>query len=156
MKLLQLSGGKVSRVNNDVYRWASQKRWTAQRRKHTWHAARYEGKKYVYLHRLILHATVGEEIDHRDGDGLNNLRRNLRKVTHAENQRAFRTPWKTKTSRYRGVCWHRIGRKWMARLRFMDKEYYFGLFASEIAAAQARDKAARRIYGAVAQLNFPV
>lgn len=66
---------------------------------HRWHALRVAGSKTIYartkikrktvfLHRLVMGAQKGDEIDHIDGDGLNNRRSNLRFVTHTENLKA--------------------------------------------------------------------
>jgi len=151
MKLLPLSAGKTTSVDNDVFEWASRLRWTAQKRKHGFHAARYDGKKYVYLHRLIMLAPDGMEVNHIDGNGLNNLRSNLELVTHAGNAQAYITKRQDTTSRFRGVCWHRVGKKWMARLG----KKYLGLFEDEERAALAFDAAARQEWGSHAQLNFP-
>lgn len=45
------------------------------------------GKKMVYLHRLIMNAGPGTEINHIDGNGLNNTKANLEFVTHSQNIR---------------------------------------------------------------------
>jgi AP2-like factor (euAP2 lineage) len=86
---------------------------------------------------------------------LNNLRENLELTTHTGNQRAYRTPRTQKTSRFRGVFLHRKAQKWQAGITVDNKSVYLGLFLSEEAAARARDAAALRYFGAIAQLNFP-
>lgn len=154
MRILQLSGGKTALVDDDVFAWASKKCWTAQKRKHTWHAARYEGKKYVYLHRLITGAGPGVEVDHRDGNGLNNLRSNLRKTTHAGNQHGFITLRKGKSSRFRGVSRCKAG-GFFARIVVAMKQVYLGYFLDEVEAARVRDAAALKHFGPGAWLNFP-
>jgi hypothetical protein len=103
------------------------------------------------MHRFVMDAPCGVEVDHRDGDGLNNTRANLRLCTHAED---CRNQGKTRgKSRFKGVYWHRRGRKWCV---FVGKGNYIGLFKTEIEAALAYDAEARLRFGPFAALNFPV
>ena len=91
MKTMRLTQGKSTLVDDDVYEWASKRRWHAiKSNSGLWYAARravHDGKETrEYLHRAIA-GVPGLEVDHRDGDGLNNQRANLRAVTHQQNQR---------------------------------------------------------------------
>jgi hypothetical protein len=79
----------------------------------------------VLLHREIMDAPAELEVDHKDGDRLNNLRSNLRLVTHAQNQQN-RNPHERNTSGYRGVYW-RAG-KWQAYGSLEGKSYYLGRY----------------------------
>lgn len=64
---------------------------------------RLPGRKRLYLHRLIAKAKHGEEVDHIDGNGLNNRRRNLRKCSHAENHQNHQRARRDSSTGVRGV-----------------------------------------------------
>lgn len=114
-----------------------------------------DGKRTtIWMHRLIMGAQPGQKIDHRDGNGLNNQRSNLRFATAAENMQNRRKQQKAATSKYKGVYWFRPGGKWIARIYFNRKNIHLGLFENEMEAAQAYDTKARELYGDFAHLNF--
>lgn len=109
------------------------------------------GPTRVYLHKLI---TGFQRTDHRNGDGLDNRRINLRSCTHAENIRNSRRRSDV-DKKYRGAFWHGVARKWMTQIRFNNRIIYGGLFEREEDAAQAYDDLAKKYHGAFARLNFP-
>ena len=106
------------------------------------------------MHRFIINAPTGREVDHLNGDGLDNRRDNIRLCNSAQNKCAFRRKRAGSTSKYRGVYWHAQKQKWRVRVKKDGKDYSLGLFASEIDAAVARDAAALRLHGKYAHLNF--
>jgi hypothetical protein len=111
--------------------------------------------KRVYLHRAIMKAPKRRLIDHRNCDGLDNRRANLRFATYAQNL-ANRAKTKSKTtSKYRGVSFNKVGKKWGATIGWRHKTRWIGWFENEIDAAKAYDKAARKYYKDFASLNFP-
>jgi hypothetical protein len=105
------------------------------------------------MHRLIVDAPHGVLVDHRDGDGLNNTRANLRLCSNAENMRNSGRK-RTNTSGFKGVIHHKKTGKWVARITVNDQEKHLGLFPTREAAARAYDDAARRLHGAFALTNF--
>jgi len=58
-------------------------------------------------------------------------------------------------SKYKGVHWHKLHKKWAARITFERKQIHLGYFLSEIEAAKAYDRAAIKYHGEFAYLNFP-
>ena len=110
--------------------------------------ARIDGQT-VYLHRLLMGALPGEEVDHEDGDGLNNRRGNLRLATHAQNL-ANQAPQSGRSSRFKGVSWYTRSGRWRATAA----RRHVGFFDDEEDAARAYDAAARAAFGAFARVNF--
>lgn len=112
------------------------------------------------LHRVILARKLarplrpGEQVDHINGDPLDNRRANLRPATHAQNRRNNRV-YMTNASGYKGVYWHKQRRKWQARIQHNSRLRHLGYFDTPIEAARAYDDAARELYGEFAALNFP-
>jgi hypothetical protein len=91
-------------------------------------------------------------IDHRNCDGLDNRRSNLRFATHAQNT-LNRRKKKNAVSQFRGV-WFYKG-KWGSQISSQGKRMFLGRFDNEIDAAKAYDEAARKYHGEFARLNFP-
>ena len=85
------------------------------------------------------------QIDHRDGVRDNNRIENLREVTQAENLRAFCKPKSGASSQYRGVCFCKTNKKWMASIGKDGTQYNLGRFSNETAAALAYNAAAKRM-----------
>ena len=113
-----------------------------------------KGKK-VILHREIA-ARMGldltNEIDHVDGNGLNNRRNNLRAATTAQNQRNQGIDRRNKSG-VKGVWWVGSQQKWRAGITVDRKRYYLGSFSSKEDAAAAYDMAAARLHGEFARPN---
>lgn len=109
-------------------------------------------EKSLYMHRMIMCAPSGLQVDHIDHNGLNNCRANLRMVTSAQNQ-ANRRRAHGATSRHKGVYWHSQRGKWRAQIRLDYKSIHLGLFASEDDAAMAYNAAAVKAWGSHALLN---
>lgn len=101
----------------------------------------------IYAHRLICQAPRGFEVDHRDGNGLNCQRDNLRLATATTNARAFRRKRKGTASRFRGVSWCRIRKMWRARIEFTNAD---GSRFSQCGGYYAEEERAARAYNAKA------
>ena len=96
----------------------------------------------------------GEECDHIDGDTLNNLRNNLRLVTHQLNSWNRCKRCDAKHSKFKGVSKRKNG-NWWAYIQTNGVCRCLGTFTTEKHAALAYDRAARGVYGEFAKLNFP-
>lgn len=134
---------------------------------HAWYVLRTKGKSYAYtfikrrityMHRLLAGVDDGLEVDHKNGDGLDNRRLNLRSATHAQNtanrgKSGFRAG-KPTSSPLKGVSWHKQAKKWQALITVRGKRSSLGLFADEVDAGRAYDAAALAAHGAFARLNF--
>lgn len=157
MKQIKLANNKgFAFVDDKDFDELSKYKWSLEKRRRTSYAKtniKINGKWKVFrMHNLIVGAKKGQEIDHRDGNGLNNQRQNLRCCTRSQNCRNMR---KTRgTSRYKGVCWDKNNKKWMAAIELNYEKIYIGRFDSEVRAAAAYDCRAIELFGEYAKLNF--
>lgn len=113
--------------------------------------------KIVWMHQMIAGDGSAGEIDHKNGDGLDNRRNNLRPATHQQN--TFNQKIQTrpgKSSKYKGVCLFKNlkYKKWNARIKLGGIQYSLGYFATQEDAALAYDKKAKELFGEFARTNF--
>ena len=110
-------------------------------------------KKYKVLkmHRMIMSSPVGINVDHINGNGLDNRTENLRHATAAQNARNMRK--KSNNNPYKGIHFKRG--KWDAEIRCGDQREWLGSFSDPLDAAKAYDAAAIRLHGEFAKINFP-
>lgn len=105
------------------------------------------------MHRFLLgDACVGLEVDHIDGNGLNNQRANLRVATKAENQRNRRAQLSSKSG-LKGVSWHGQNQRWQAEIRLNGIRLYLGIFDTAEEAHTAYCEAAVQLYGEFARFK---
>lgn len=152
---IPLTHGKVAVIDDvdaelSTAGWFAMKPTVGKHRRKSWYAVRTVPGGTTYLHREILGITdPTTQVDHRDGDGLNCQRNNLRVATPSQNG-MNRGPSICNTCGYKGVSWHKKSQKWRATLR----NKHLGLFDTKEEAAAAYDVAAFRLFGEFAYLNF--
>jgi AP2 domain/HNH endonuclease len=157
MKRISITQGYTALVSDRDYSRVSRLKWHAWIDRHpdgsvrnvyAYHSYKVEGvQRKVQMHRFILEMIDPEiQVDHRDNNGLNNQRRNLRIATNAQNQRNARKA-KGKSSKFKGVTWNKKVKRWQASMTANGKYLYLGLFLSEKEAAFAYTQTAQRIFG---------
>jgi hypothetical protein len=156
-RAIPLTQGKHAIVDEADYEWLMQWQWFGMKRRYGWYAYRKESmpdgtRRIVAMHRAILDVPNQLHVDHRDLDGLNNTRANLRPATPTENVRNRRTP-KNNSSGYKGVDFHKASNKWRARINVDSKCIELGFFGSPEEAAAAYNQAATERHGEFARLN---
>lgn len=157
MKQIPLTQGKFALVDDEDFEELSKHKWYANKIRWIFYAVRNIGtrpnRKAILMHRQIMNAKKGQEIDHRNGDGLYNRKSNLRFCTTKQNQHNQKS--QIGSSRFKGVSWSKNNKKWLARIGFNYHQKYLGLFDNEIEAAKSYDQKAEEMFGEFANLNFP-
>lgn len=152
---IPLTRGYVAIVDREDYERLSKFNWQALVRKRgTIYATRAEygngAKRMIYMHREIVGAQRGVEIDHIDGNGLNNTRANLRLATRSQNSCNARY---SSQSGVRGV--HKIvSIRYQASVGVNRKHYYLGTWGTVDDACRAYDAAAVALQGEFAITHF--
>ncbi len=151
---IPLSGGTAfAIIDADDYEALSHCKWGLGTCGYARRTVRVEGRKQVELmHRVILSAQVGQEVDHINRNPLDNRRANLRLATRAENN-ANRPTTKNKRGgvKYKGVYKNSKGMTFSVRF----KNKHIANFSSPEDAAKCYDKLAVAEFGEFAKLNFP-
>lgn len=148
---IPLTQGKMAFV--DAVDWAvvSRHTWCAHRHAHIWYAVTNVCGKTIGMHRLI---TGVKGADHKDNNGLNNRRRNLRRASAGEQVWNSRKQ-KNNTSGFKGVVWDPLNKKWRAQIGYKRRVINLGRFPTKESAARAYDEEANRLFGDFANINFP-
>lgn len=141
MKEIFLTQGQVVLVDEEDFVALSRFRWSALPGGGTQYAKRTvrreDGRETTeQMHRRIMGAPSGMDVDHINHDGLDNRRENLRVVTRRQNSQNLRGKPDC-SSKYPGVSWVKALSKWEAQAQVDGKKKHLGRFASEFEAARA-------------------
>ena len=122
----------------------------------TWHLHETRGKEYArrrqtLMHRLIIDPLPGQEVDHINGDGLDNRRANLRVVSRSQNM--MNAGRGRNAAGSKGVDRQGRGKPWRARITIEGKTKNLGRFSTKSEASNAYDQAAREHFGVFARPN---
>lgn len=133
--------------NEDVERVVSVGFWSfgsGNSRKYIRH-----GSANLLLHRFLLDAACGFDVDHINGDTSDNRRSNLRICTHGENCKNVQV----KERGFKGCYWHSQRKKWAAQIVSNGTHYFLGLFDCIEDATLAYDHAATELHGEFSNIN---
>lgn len=148
MKKIALTQGKFAKVDDSDYDFLNKWKWYAHFR-NGWYAIRNislsSGRQtQIKMHRIILDVPKGLQTDHKDGDGLNNQRNNLRVCTNSQNQKN-KGSYRTNTSGFKGVSFNK--KKWMARISVDGKRIHLGYFLDKVEAYKTYCDACLKYHG---------
>lgn len=154
VKEIPLTQGKVALVDDEDYEQLMKYKWHACNYINTFYAKRnVYPKSPVFMHRVIMNAQPGEQVDHINNNGLDNRKCNLRITTQSQNlMNARKRP--NCTSSYKGVYWCKEINQWIAKIKTKEERLNLGRFDNEIDAARAYDEAAKKLFGEYAKLNI--
>jgi hypothetical protein len=149
MKKIFLTQNKVALVDDEDF---------YEMNKHKWYFSTgyamfkdgYKKRHATQMHRLIMKCPKGFDIDHKNHNGLDNRRENLRICTRQDNMRNRLG----KNGGYKGA--RLVKGRWRSEHTLNKKTVHIGYFDTQIEAAQAYDNKVREIYGEFAKLNFPI
>lgn len=161
MKEIKLTQNQVALVDDEDFDYLNQWKWFAMHnnrkgRKH-WYVGRnspmVDGiRRTIRMHRLIMNVKEEMEIDHKNGNGLDNCRSNLRICLPIENTRNQRLR-SDNASGFKGVCWNKEAKKFTASIGLNRKRQHIGYFCSALEAAKAYNETAKKLHGEFALLN---
>lgn len=160
MKEIPLTKGMVALVDDEDYELVSQYRWFARQHRNTYYATRnyrdeHGRKRPVDMHLLLMgRDEAGREVDHADGNGLNDQRANLRWATPSEQRRNSAMHRDNRTG-FKGVSFDKERGMFVAQLTSNYQKVFHARFRTAEEAARAYDEKAREVFGSFARLNFP-
>ena len=162
MKQIKLSRNKIAIVSDEDFKMVNQHKWYCVPKDNCEYACHdfgnkdnQYGVKHVTMHKFLMDTPFGMQVDHIDGNGLNNCRENLRICTQSQNNGNYRISARNKSG-FKGVSWHKKTGKWRATLAtyMLDKkQQYLGVFENKEDAAKAYNEAAKVYFGEFARLN---
>ena len=162
MKYIELTQDKRAIVDDEDFEWLNKWNWyAAEQVSGVFYACRVPWRKRgssrhtLFMHKEILKPSSGKLTDHRNGDGLDNRRANLRECTPQQNGANKRKQSSPTASQYKGVGLYKYRRKkkWCARIKFLGRLIHLGTFEREEGAAMAYNNKAKEVFGEFAELN---
>jgi hypothetical protein len=160
VRWIPLNKGYYTILDADDYDRIIKSHWWVQVKGDTFYAeavSKINGKwKHVKMHREILGLVRGDGnmVDHKNRNGLDNRKSNMRLSTKSSN--GYNCKMKShNTSGYRGVHWSKAASKWQTRIGVNGSPKYLGCYVDIIEAASEYDKASIKFWGKDAILNFP-
>lgn len=138
-------------VDSDMYDEVSSRPWTVG--EHNYPYSSKNGRA-MNMGRFVLEPRHGFQVDHINGNPLDNRRCNLREATLKQNQQNQGKRLKhSATSRYKGVYWSKCHQAWRAQIRVDGRKFHLGTFKTDSQAAMCYNDAAYRNFGDFARLN---
>jgi len=155
MKKIKLTQGQYCLLDDIDFEWFNQWKWYAKKQGIKWKVARNITNKIgkqdtVLLHRILMNCPSGKEVDHIDGNPLNNQRKNLRLCTKKEN-RQNKGMSKNNKSGYKGVTLRR--NVYEVYIRKNNKHLYIGSSKDKQEASRMYNKVAKEVFGEFAKLD---
>ena len=162
MKEIPLTQGKVTIVDEENFEKLSKYKWCALKKgangKYGHTAVRNVLNKHtrksdmILMHRLILNCPIGKQVDHINGDQLDNRKQNLRICTPSQNQHN-KPKNRNNTSGFKGVTWSKSCNKWQSAICVNGKMIFLGVFSEKIDAYYAYCEASKKYHGDFSNVN---
>lgn len=143
-----LTQNRVALIDKIDYPRVSQYKWCVSNHRNTSYAQAWINGKAIKMHSFIFGKRKGKEIDHKNGNGLDNRRSNLRFGTHSQNLMNFKSK-----RLYRWVYWSEEKKKWRVYICKNYVQRFVGYFSSEKEAALAYNVMANKLFGEFSRPN---
>lgn len=163
-KEIPLTQGKVALVDDEDFKRVSQYKWHAYcpnqwRGSNKYYAATSTrdacGKNIIIpMHRFLIGANEGLEVDHINLNTLDNRKSNLRQATRLQNSQNSSMK-RTNTSGFKGASYDIRAKRWKSKIGYMGNQISIGYYETPELAARAYDAKAKELFGEFARLNFP-
>lgn len=146
-----LRRGSFALVDDEDYERINQWKWQENRdgyafRSHYWYEDGIKKQRGMYMHREVMGAKKGEELDHKNRNKLDNRKSNLHLTDRVGNCRN-RGVMSHNTSGVSGVHWLESKRRWIVRIGDgSSKRIYVGSFRDKRLAIEARKRAERQLW----------
>lgn len=152
MNTLKLTKGKETIVDNEDFELLNKHKWYCSHGYAVRNIRLPNGKqKNIRMHRFLINAPDDMQIDHINGNRLDNRRENLRLATNSQNA-MNQGKRKNNTSGFKGVSWHKPNKKWLAHIRLNSKTIHLGLYTTRELAYAAYCDACVKLHGEFAHL----
>ena len=155
MKFIELSKGYKAIVDDEDYEYLMQWKWSYN--KYAYRRPMVKRKSWIVrMHRVVVNCPPDKQVDHINGDTLDNRKANLRICTPYQNSlNKKKRNSLNSSSKYIGVTWRgERHNAWRARITLNGKETFIGYFKEERHAAMAYDMWAKELFGEFARTNF--
>ncbi len=158
MKKIPLTRGKFALVDDEDFEWLSEFKWycssCTQSGVTRFYAARnmkiYGKPRTRSMHRIMI-GVPNLQVDHKDGNGLNNQRENLRLCTQSQN---LANQVNHKHGGFKGVHFMKSFNKWHAYINKERRRFNLGYFDYAVDAAISYNEKAKELFGEFANLNI--
>lgn len=155
-KEITLTQNKIAIVDDEDYERLNQHKWCVVKAGNLHYAVRNSprgnGKQgTIRMHRELVNAKKGIQVDHRNGDGLDNSKENLRLATNQQNGFNQKKAHKNNKLGVKGVGWHKRAKKFQARIQINGKKIYLGCFTVLGDADSAYRIAEKKYFGVFAR-----
>jgi hypothetical protein len=145
MKTIELTRGKVAYCDEEDYEFVSKQKWCYLANATGYAVTRFNGK-VITMHKYLLNPPKGMDVDHLNGNGLDNRRSNIRICTRMQNRwNIEKLP--TNTSGFKGVYWRKDRKRYEAFAYKNNKRYSGGYFKDIEDAHQAQIKLSIKLHG---------